>query len=590
MALFAEADTMEIDGRVEAIAGDLEFSVLFGTELTGNMEVGAGREVSFNELRAAIGSSIELTGNLNTPATLNPDNLGRLVLNSELNVNGRGVIAGTAQFNSGSHVVLAPNSSLIVNDDAELNGVVEVGAVSTIELQGLTNLNSGAIALAEGGNFDGAVVFHGPVEYAGGDIVGDGVIYHNNNVLVSEDSTVTGNVFDMDGSSDVEDHFFTVASGAEFIVNVQTIESTQLVDGYDGTLTVRGRAEINVASPWRLDGQLVLNPGGISTATLEGSKVVINGNLVVNEFGRISADVQFLPTSIVQVADGAELDLSGMTAYSGGSFQNLGGVIRQTGDAIVSGSTTIFAERFDLDGRLHNAATNIIDGEKFSLFVDHVDSDASGPDTFDGSLTISGELFVLNEPDQWTMAGNLHFDDGVVSGSKVVVTGTVTGNGVFKSVVTNQGQIAPAPLDPHDPSGVVLFESDLEQLPGGLTRLQIAGLTGDLHDRLTVLGNATFRGGTLDLVFTNGFAPMRGETFDLITIGGAASGSFEEINVLNLVDGFEFSVDFLPAGGLQVFRLTALSDGQFVPEPSSLTLLGTVATFLLYLGRRRHCL
>jgi hypothetical protein len=200
---------------------------------------------------------------------------------------------------------------------------------------------------------------------------------------------------------------------------------------------------------------------------------------------------------------------------------------------------------------------------------------------------ISGELFVLNEPDQWTMAGNLHFDDGVVSGSKVVVTGTVTGNGVFKSVVTNQGQIAPAPLDPHDPTGVVLFESDLEQLPGGLTRLQIAGLTGDLHDRLTVLGNATFRGGTLDLVFANGFAPARGETFDLITISRSAGGSFEEINVFNLADGFEFSVDFVPVGGLQVYRLTALSDGQFVPEPPSLAMLGTVATLILHRNRRR---
>ena len=78
---------------------------------------------------------------------------------------------------------------------------------------------------------------------------------------------------------------------------------------------------------------------------------------------------------------------------------------------------------------------------------------------------------------------------------------------------------------------------------------------------------------------------MMDQTFDLIEVSGSVTGGFDSFTVENLLPGFLFDAQF--NGG--VFTLTALNDGQFVPEPSSAIILGLMGLAALRRSRReRH--
>jgi hypothetical protein len=549
---------LTIEPSIDALEGDLRLSQ--DVTLLGHLRVGAGRLADVGQFEVDSLGRVTLDGTGTGLARIKTAGFESIELSGVIEVIADAQIDAPLTMNFGSALDVQGSLQLTKTWTME-GGQVDIDFPSTVSVGGISTLDGGVIDIANGS----LIIFNGPVEHRGTSFTGDGEIHHNANALVSDDVTVTASVFDMDGSPDAANQFFTIAAGADFTLHADKIESTALVDGYDGTLTIRGRGAFHVASPWRLDGELVLNPNGPGAAELLGSKTIIEGKLTVGGHAAVIADIDFTPTSNVNVGPGAELDLRGSTTYNGGSFQNLGGAIKQTGDADVIGSTTIFAERFDLDGGTEDAVTTIVDGAKFSLHVDHLETSAVA-ERFDGRLNIAGELFVINEPDQWTMDGDLYFDDGVVSGSKVVVTGNVTGNGVFSSVVTNQGQIAPTPVDPDNSPGGLTFSAGLANEPGGVIRLEISGLTSNMHDQLNVLGDLTLRGGELDIVFVDGFEPSRGQTFDLITVGGSAIGDFQEINIVNLAEGFQFDTNLITAGGVAKYQLTAISNGRFLED------------------------
>ena len=76
-------------------------------------------------------------------------------------------------------------------------------------------------------------------------------------------------------------------------------------------------------------------------------------------------------------------------------------------------------------------------------------------------------------------------------------------------------------------------------------------------------------------------AARQGDEFNFLDVGGALSGAFANIEVRNLMPGFQFDVR-PDAGGL---TMVALNDGVFVPEPATLAML--VAGMLATLFRRQ---
>jgi hypothetical protein len=87
------------------------------------------------------------------------------------------------------------------------------------------------------------------------------------------------------------------------------------------------------------------------------------------------------------------------------------------------------------------------------------------------------------------------------------------------------------------------------------------------YDRLVVAGDVTLDG-KLVFRFTDRFAPQENDTFDVIVAVGAGSSMLGDGDIVieNLASGFLYDAGFEAVSGLNVFRLTALSDA--VPASS----------------------
>ena len=166
-------------------------------------------------------------------------------------------------------------------------------------------------------------------------------------------------------------------------------------------------------------------------------------------------------------------------------------------------------------------------------------------------------------------------------GAHVGPGGTLSGTGIDGFVALAGGTSTspfPGNIHPGTSPGTLTIDGDYEQT-GGLLGIEIAGTAPGQFDVLAVTGNATL-GGTLRLEFIDDFAPRQGDEFKFLDIGGALSGAFDEIEVRNLLPGFQFDVRS-DGGGL---TMVALNDGVFVPEPATLAML--VAGVLTMCSRR----
>ena len=97
---------------------------------------------------------------------------------------------------------------------------------------------------------------------------------------------------------------------------------------------------------------------------------------------------------------------------------------------------------------------------------------------------------------------------------------------------------------------------------------------------LEVTGDATIEGSII-FQFIDNFAPQQGDTFEFLSTLGSADFSSASLVVENLLPDFEFDIEPF-SGGL---RMTALTNGTFVPEPSSLILLALATPLAAWRGR-----
>jgi len=566
--------TLEIDGfspltidpTIEAIEGDIR--IANSSTIRGDLVVGPSRTAYIKTMFVLDGGSVLLDG-----GTIHLDGTDTLVLqDGNLTVEGSTNINGRVNLHPDSQTDVETGGFLQIMDVAEMfGGSLTLSEFSSATFAKLTTISGGIIYMPD----NAQMIFDGPVEFAGGAIHGDGDLRHNDNVLISDDLTIFVDDFDMDGSAEVPNHFFTVASGADFVLNANRIESTDFVDGYDGTFIVSGMATINTASPWRMDGELRFTNNSQSPV-LDGNTVQIDGSvrLSPNTTAQIFSPVTFNGASVI-IDAGEVLNLRNDTVYRGGSY--LGpGRLSQIGDATIQQDTTIFVQTYDIDGIGGNTTVTVTDGVTFSIESEAIET--SIVQSFGGTLEIAGELHVDILGPSWVMGGVLNFDDGLVSGDKVIVTGEVNGNGIFDVDIDNGGG-----WNPGNSPGLIEVTGHYHQLPEGTLNMEIVGLLpGVDHDLLMLNGGATL-GGELRLVFRDGFAPQLGQTFDLLQVMGPVASSFDEVTVVNLADGFQFHVGFTSAG---TYRLTALNDGVFVPEPNS-AVLRTSVLLALFLRKRR---
>lgn len=290
--------------------------------------------------------------------------------------------------------------------------------------------------------------------------------------------TAAGRV-DLDGASG--QGLVVVSSGGG---NGLEINGDQLTDSFSGDIemTSNSRLEMNLTGGWSAGSSsslTVTGLGDLPTSVIDGNDLDWAGTLTVTgNQGRLrfDADVTLAAATVVNVnaedelefaeaaeinggsynvAAGAELRFYGDTIVAGGNFNTAGaapssgmvsflgpsnwqgnvglsGRSRVNGMAIISASTTIDADQFDMDG---SGGLTIWDvNAAFTVNADQVDVTNN---SFDGVIDVAGGLsnrLTLNLTDPaaaWQMNGTMHLSGGAgiyitrVAGSKMEVGGVI---------------------------------------------------------------------------------------------------------------------------------------------------------------------
>ena len=229
---------------------------------------------------------------------------------------------------------------------------------------------------------------------------------------------------------------------------------------------------------------------------------------------------------------------------------------------------------------IDQSAEFTVDGDDSQLILD--DSISTGPasdETFaPGTLRVFGNLTVN--------------DDAFVSANRVFVasTGRVDGSGgvidpgeqlLAGLAFFNQGLLA-AGASP----GRLKIDGDYVQGESGVMEVEIGGLAAGIeHDLLEITGEAIIDG-TIRFQFVEGFAPAKGQVFEFLSIDGPADFSGTEYSIQGLLPGYEYDVAYDALLG--TVRMTALSDGTAVPEPTGCVLLLFVITMAATIKPRRN--
>ena len=249
--------------------------------------------------------------------------------------------------------------------------------------------------------------------------------------------------------------------------DVLTINGTQLADSFSGNLRIEtgGILNMNLSGGWTADANSqidILDSGnGLSKARIQGGPLTLAGTVNVfrsetagsdfaattGQFGSavaiqesasvdISADstLEFAGSTTINggnftLGQKAKLNFSGATTILGGEFStqsssqfdgvinfngptlwngtvNIDGIARQTGDASVTGTTTINAGALDMDG-LSGSTSWTIAGR---AVVNASRINSLGNEFF-GEINIGGGFLhrlTMNLDNPWLMAGNLN--------------------------------------------------------------------------------------------------------------------------------------------------------------------------------------
>jgi hypothetical protein len=278
------------------------------------------------------------------------------------------------------------------------------------------------------------------------------------------------------------------------------------------------------------------------------------------------------------------------STLTGGTYNAFSGTIQLsqantgTGAVIATNAATIL-----LDG----ASAKIADGSGNDILQNFFTTNtAAGHFTIQNgaNLTTPGDLanagaITIGANSALTTIGNYNQSGGItrladstsvltafggsvnLSGGQLAGIGTLNGN-----VFNTGGVIAPGSAAP----GIMTVVGDLHQGNGGAIQVDIGGAArGTQYDALDVNGEVFF-GGALDFTLTGGFAPFDGEKFELLDYNSHV-GQFASLVDHNVPSGDTFSQEYDSTKFFLVFHTGPSTGPSAVPEPSTLTLLGTGA-------------
>ncbi len=338
-----------------------------------------------------------------------------------------------------------------INQQVIIEGGVFAG--SEADFNQITSFTSTASVVTNGPG--DAIDLNGITTMAGGSYTGNGAIKFDNQVFVTQSTSIGMADTDLDGDSGNGE--INVQPNVTFSVSSINLELTSN-DGFDGVMNLQGTFSSIVS--FRLDGQLNMTEfGGATLPTLNGlggftvfstGQMNTLGDTVVNRdttvqgglavgagIAQFNNPASFESTAIVTVATGGELELNGATTFLGGSYTGAG-LIQLNATTMVDAATTISTDSVDLDGAAESTQITVND-TSFSLNVDRIDQTNN---LFAGTINVAGNSAQLavnldNPLLAWTVSsiGSLNFTTTAASpvtmlaGSDLAANGLISANG-----------------------------------------------------------------------------------------------------------------------------------------------------------------
>ncbi len=270
-----DLDGLQGDGEIFAVLGNLRISANTTDAFDGRMTIGAGHQVQVFGSSWEVGqnalSDAEVVlqgGGVTDPARL-IKTIGSVTFNGgTLDVSGRGIVEGTAIFESGAH----------------------------------TQVQTGA-----------RLTFSNWVRFRGGSHTGRGELQFEDVVQVEADTTISVATVDLDGTAGTTQINF---EDAVLTLDVNRLDLTN--NRFDGTLQLTGQnAGLAVLLPsasnsWQMNGTLNTTGGTgiIPQTTLQGNPVIVSGTMNMDGLSTISAPMT-VRGSITTADAATDIRLSG---------------------------------------------------------------------------------------------------------------------------------------------------------------------------------------------------------------------------------------------------------------------------------------
>ena len=317
--------------------------------------------------------------------------------------------------------------------------------IGTVEADGIGRINSDVnirntanLIVPDTGDM---LQLRGTTTMRGGSYMGLGRIVQEGDAVVATSTTIDVATYDMDGGGNTQ---ITIIPSVTLTINSNQIDNDPQNDGFDGTVIVdRSTLVVNTSAAWRLDGQMQLK-AGFSPARVQGSTMIVHGQITSDGNNVIDADVEFMPSAQVSVPSGGGvfpdvLQLLGQTDYFGGGFTGQGRVF-QGGDALVLADTTVGPRTFDWDGN-DSSRTSINPGVTFTIDAEKIETGDPVTNGFDGTVDVAGGRLVVNTLEPWRQDGQMNlmhnFSSAVVDGSKIIVGGNIQSTGLINGIFSD---------------------------------------------------------------------------------------------------------------------------------------------------------
>ena len=544
--------TLSGDGDAENLLIDEQSSVstsihtlhVFDTTTVGGTSAGVSELTVF-----PLGELQTNVLNINDEGRTRVD-FGGLVDASTLNINGNGelLMAGT------------PSSPAVVD------GIIaHVNNGGVLRVNGNAQLDS-QLALHSGGVINSQVSgvelrLNGLTGLDGGAMQGPGIVRQNGSAVVTGNTTIDVDTYDMDGTS--ENTTITINAGRLLTVNSAHI-NTVAANDFDGTLNVNG-GTLHMEHDWTLDGTLNLTKDG-SPAVLSGpGRLTVStlGTVHVTDAGRIDSDLtlagelsvgsqavingDMIITSAAQVQTsnvGDAINLNGTTVIGGGSYSG-GGLLRFEGDVQVIGNTTIGMSQTDLDGTNLSGGLSIAQGVTLSVASTTIDP---ADDDYDDTMNLRGTFSTIVP---FELTGTVHMiQQG--RGFTPQING-LTGFTIHPSGLVDTDGDAEINRDTVVQGGLHVGQGVTQINASSILFVSTANVTVADGGTLELNGPTAFEGGShtgLGLIQFNGMTNINDDT----TISAAAvdlDGAAEN-TVLNLNDSqLTLNVDLLDTKSVQ---------------------------------------